>query len=97
MRRSSLPGFLAGLTYACYSLWVDSLYQANCRRHPCEQNFLLPDYDPVKAHQDRARENIRLTKYADRQWVSMSHFSEFRIGSTTLLVTIVSKHSNETT
>jgi pSer/pThr/pTyr-binding forkhead associated (FHA) protein len=31
------------------------------------------------------------------QAVSLSHFSEFRIGSTTLLVTIVSKHSNETT
>jgi len=31
------------------------------------------------------------------QAVSLSHFSEFRIGSTTLGVTIVSKHSNETT
>ena len=31
------------------------------------------------------------------QAVSLSHFSEFRIGSTTLVVTIVSKHSNETT
>ena len=30
------------------------------------------------------------------QAVSLSHFSEFRIGSTTLLVTIVSRHSNET-
>lgn len=30
------------------------------------------------------------------QAVSLGHFSEFRIGSTTILLTIVSKHSKET-
>ena len=65
----SLAGFLAALPYACYSLWVNSLEQANFERHQYEQNFLLPDYSPVKADQDWARENIRLTKYANRQWL----------------------------
>ena len=63
-----MAGLLAGLTYACYSLWVDSLYEANFRRHQYQQNFLLPDYNPVKADQEWARESIRLTKYANRQW-----------------------------
>ena len=63
-----LAGFLAALPYACYSLWVDSLIEANFRRHQYHQNFLLPDYNPVKSDQDWASENIRIKKYADRRW-----------------------------
>lgn len=60
--------FLSASIYSGYSAWVDSLYLANNERRAESDNFLLPGYNPAKADQIWAAENIRLSKYADRKW-----------------------------
>ena len=63
-----LAAFLSATIYSGYSAWVDSLYLANSERRAESDDFRLPDYNPAKADQVWAAENIRLTKYADRKW-----------------------------
>jgi hypothetical protein len=46
-----------------------SIYLANTERRAESDNFLLPGYNPAKADQVWAAENMRLSKYADRQWL----------------------------
>ena len=75
----TLAGFIAAYVCSAYSVWVKNLYTANNQQarvarcvQACEANR-DPGVDcisacEVSAHEAWYGENIRLTKYADRQW-----------------------------
>ena len=58
-----LAGFVSSWAYHSYSNWVESLYSANSTRH-----LQMESYNPSGAFQMWYAQNVRLTKYADRQW-----------------------------
>lgn len=76
----TLAGFASAYAGSAYSAWVRSLYAANnqlARASKCTQDCEATTHDPhfdcvgtceVSAHEAWYRENIALTKYADRQW-----------------------------
>jgi hypothetical protein len=77
----TLAGFASGYSGSAYSAWVKSLYAANnelARVSKCTQDceaMTIHDrhFDcvvtcEVSAHEAWYRENIALTRYADRQW-----------------------------
>jgi hypothetical protein len=76
----TLAGFASTYSASAYSAWVKSLYAANnqlARVSKCTQDCEATNHDghfacvvtcEVSAHEAWYRENIALTKYADRQW-----------------------------
>jgi hypothetical protein len=63
-----LAGLLSACAFSSYSAWVSSRYEANYDRQRQGSNPLSHSYDQVAADRAWYKENIALTKYADRQW-----------------------------
>ncbi len=64
-----LAGLFSSFGYTSYSAWVGSLNKANSESHQMGlDDSLSPNYDPAKAYERWYAENIRFTKYYDREW-----------------------------
>lgn len=63
-----IAGLISGWSFGSYSAWVQSLYAANSAQRSQYSDPLRGNYDPARGYQVWYAENVRLTKYADRQW-----------------------------
>ena len=63
-----IAGLISGWIFSSYSAWAQSLYSANTAQRWQYDDPLRGSYNPSMGYEIWYAENVRLTKYADRQW-----------------------------